>query len=184
MRPLSFVFAAPFVLLAACGGPETSQANNSQANISNDSRTADNAVGSNLELRLSLGDAAKVMHERHEGMERIGKNGKAINRELTGSSPNLGVVRSGAHQIAGLSRLASNWFPAGTGPEAGKTGAKPVIWQKPQDFAVKLHNFQVAAAAFDAAASSSDVTRIKARFSDLEGTCKACHDTYRAEMHH
>ena len=184
MRIVSFVLAAPFLVLAACGGPETSQANNSQANISNDSRPADNAVGSNLEPRLSLGDASKVMHQRHEGMKEIGKNGKALNRELTGSSPNLGVVRAGALRIAALSRQASNWFPEGTGPDVGKTGAKPVIWQKPKDFALKLHNFQVAAAAFNAAASSSDVPKIKARFTDLEGTCKACHDTYRAEMHH
>jgi cytochrome c556 len=184
MRTVSSVLAAAFLLLSACGGPQTSEANNSQANISNDSRAADNATGSNLELRLSLGDATKVMHERHEGMKNIGQSGKAINRELTGSSADLAVVRAGALQIATLSKQASNWFPAGTGPEVAKTGAKPVIWEKPQDFAVKLHNFQVAAAAFNEAASSSDMARIKARFSDLEGTCKACHDTYRAEMHH
>jgi cytochrome c556 len=184
MRRVSFGLAAPFALLAACGGPQTSQANNSQANISNDSRPADNAADSNLEARLSLGDAKKIMHDRHEGMEKIGKNGKALHRELTGSSPNLAVIRAGAAQIAALSRQASEWFPAGTGPELGKTGAKPAIWQHPQDFAVKLHNFQVAAGAFNAAAASNDVPRIKARFGDLEGTCKACHDSYRAEMHH
>lgn len=184
MRIVSFALAVPFVILAACGGPQTSEANNSQANISNDSRSADNAVGSNLELRLSLGDATKVMHERHDGMKEIGKNAKAVHRELTGSSPDAGMVRAGAQRIAALSRQASNWFPAGTGPETGKTGAKAVIWQKPQDFALKLHNFQLAAAAFNAAASSSDMPRIKARFNDLGGTCKACHDTYRAEMHH
>lgn len=184
MRAVSFALAAPFVLLAGCGGSQTSEANNSQANIRNDSRSADNAVGSNLELRLSLGDATKVMKERHDGMKEIGRNGKAINRELTGSSPDLGVVRAGAQEIGTLSRKASDWFPAGTGPEVGKTGAKPAIWQNPQDFAVKLHNFQVAAAAFNAAASSSDVTRIKAGFSDLERTCKGCHDTYRAELPH
>lgn len=184
MRPVSFALAAAFVLLGACGGPETSQVNNSQANISNDSRPADNAVGSNLQARLSLGDATKIMHQRHEGMEMIGKNSKAINRELTGPSPDLGVIRAGAQQIAGLSQEASRWFPAGTGPEAGKTGAKPAIWENPQDFAVKLHNFQIAAAAFNAAVAGPDATRIKARFADLGGSCKACHDTYRAEMHH
>jgi cytochrome c556 len=134
--------------------------------------------------RVSGPQAAEVMHTRHEGMETIGKNGKAINRELTGSSPDLAVVRAGAGQIASLSHQASGWFPAGTGPEAGKTGAKPDIWQNPEDFAAKLHNFQVAAGAFNAAAAGGDVGVIKARFNDLEGTCKACHDKYRAEMHH
>jgi cytochrome c556 len=119
-------------------------------------------------------------------METIGKTGKVINRELTGSAPNLAAVHAGAAQIADLSRQASGWFPAGTGPEVGKTGAKPEIWQ-PQnraDFAAKLHNFQVAAKAFNTAGMSGDVGAIKARFGELGSTCKACHDKYRKEMHH
>ena len=186
MRIVSFALVAPLVLLAACGGPETSQANNSQANISNDSRPADNAVASNMEARLSLGDAAKIMHERHEGMETIGKTNKAISREFQGGSPNETVVRAGAAQIADLSRKASSWFPAGTGPEIGKTGAKPDIWlpQKQADFASKLHNFQVAAKAFNVAAMSGDMNAAKAKFADLGGACKACHDKYRMDMHH
>jgi cytochrome c556 len=184
MRIASFALAVSYALLGACGGPQTSQANNSQANVSNDSRPADNAVGSNLELRLSLGDAAKIMHDRHEGMETIGKTTKAITRELHGSSPDVTVIRAGAAQIADLSRKASGWFPAGTGPEIGKTGAKPEIWQDPQDFASKLRNFQTAAKAFNVAAMSGDMAAIKGRFADLGGTCKACHDKYRAEMHH
>ena len=73
--------AACLVLLSGCGGPETSQANNAQANISNDSRDVNQATG-NLEARVSLGDAAKIMHTRHEGMETIGKDFKALHREF------------------------------------------------------------------------------------------------------
>lgn len=186
MRIVPFAFTAPLFLLAACGGPQTSQANNSQANVSNDSRPADNAVASNMEARLSLGDAAKIMHERHEGMETIGKTTKAITRELQGGSPSETVVRAGAAHIADLSRQASGWFPEGTGPEIGKTGAKPDIWlaQNKADFASKLHNFQVAAKAFNFAAMSGDMSAARARFADLGGACKACHDKYRMEMHH
>jgi len=132
----------------------------------------------------SRDQALKIMHERHEGMETIGKSAKAINRELAGGSPNLAAVRSSAAAIANLSRKASGWFPKGTGPELGKTGAKPEIWQNWPDFTAKLHNFQAAAKMFNAAAASGDVGAIKARFGDLGGTCKACHDKYRAEMHH
>jgi cytochrome c556 len=186
MRIRAFAFAAPILLLSACGGPETSQANNSQANISEDSRPAENVASSNLQLRLSLGDAAKVMHARHEGMEAIGKATKAANRELSGGSPDLAVIRTSAGQIASLARQSSGWFPAGTGPDVGKTGAKPEIWaaQNKADFAAKLRNFQAAAQAFNAAAAGSDVGAIKARFAQLGGTCKACHETYRAEMKH
>jgi cytochrome c556 len=126
----------------------------------------------------------KVMHDRHEGMESIGKANKAIRRELEGGSPNLAVVRQSAGQIAGLSRQASRWFPQGTGPELGKTGAKPEIWQNPKDFAAKLHNWQVAAQAFNAAAASNDAGAVRARFADMGGACKSCHDKYRMDMHH
>jgi cytochrome c556 len=128
--------------------------------------------------------ALAVMHARHEGMESIGKATKSINRELQGGSPNLTVVRLSAGQIAKLSRQASNWFPQGTGPELGKTGAKPEIWKDPKDFVAKLTAFQRSAQAFNAAAAGNDVGVIKARFADMGGTCKACHDKYRSEMHH
>ena len=181
--------AAACLLLAACGGPQTSQANNAQANISNDSRTSETANASNGMVMLAVpsvsGDAAaKVMHARHEGMETIGKDFKAIHREFDSPTPNLALVRTAAGQITGLSREASGWFPAGTGPDVGKTGAKPEIWQDPKDFASKLSAFQRAAAAFNATTTHNDVAQMKARYGDLGGACKACHDKYRSEMHH
>lgn len=144
------------------------------------------AAGTAATVKVSGAQAVQVMHDRHEGMETIGKTAKAINRELQGSSPNMTLIHAGAGQIADLSRKASNWFPAGTGPDVGKTGAKPEIWQpqNQKDFAAKLHNFQAAAQAFNVAAMSGEVNAIKAKFGDLGGTCKACHDKYRTEMHH
>ena len=133
---------------------------------------------------ISKDKALAVMHDRHEGMETIGKANKAIRRELDGSSPNLATVRSGAATIAGLSRKASGWFPAGTGPDVAKTGAKPEIWQNPQDFAVKLAAFQKAAQAFKATAAGNDLNAIHASFGQMGQACKACHDKYRSEMHH
>ena len=133
---------------------------------------------------LPKNKALAIMHDRHEGMEKIGDTNKLLRREITSSSPFMPAIQSGAATIAGLSLRANGWFPKGTGPELGKTGAKPQIWQKPQDFAAKLRGFQAAAQAFNAAARSGDMAAIKARYADLGGSCKACHDSYRAEMHH
>ena len=186
MRIALLAASAAAAFLSGCGGPQTSQANNAQANISNNSRDVNQATGSNMEARLSLGDAAKVMHARHEGMETIGKNFKMLNRELNGSSPDLAAVRASATTINQLAQNASSWFPEGTGPDVGKTGAKPDIWlpQNKADFATKLHNFQVAANVFNAAAAGNDVSATTARFKELGGACKACHDKYRTDMHH
>jgi cytochrome c556 len=174
------------IALVSCGGPETSQANNSQANMSNSASpaTAGNGMAMVVVTRVSGADAARIMHERHEGMETIGKANKAIHRELESASPNLAVVRSSAKTIANLSKRASGWFPQGTGPDVGKTGAKPEIWQEPKDFQAKLAAFQKAAPAFAAATAGSDMAAIKTHYADLGGACKACHDKYRTDMHH
>lgn len=193
MRLTFLAAAAACASLAACGGPQSSQANNAQANIGNEAHGTNTAAGSAvapsnsmamLAAPLPKDRALEVMHERHEGMESIGKASKAIKRALESSSPDLAAVRAGAAQIADLSRKASGWFPAGTGPDVGKTGAKPEIWQTPDDFIAKLHSFQGAAKAFNVAAMSGDVGATKAKFGELGQSCKACHDKYRAEMKH
>jgi cytochrome c556 len=190
MRTVPFALAS-FLVVGACGGPQTSQANNAQANISNDARPTEtaNSNTSNGMLMIAVPSvsgaaAVKVMHERHEGMETIGKDFKALHREFDSASPNLAVIRTAAGQITGLSHEASGWFPAGTGPDVGKTGAKPEIWADPHDFAEKLSAFQRAAAAFNATTTGNDVGAMKARYADLGGDCKACHDKYRMEMKH
>jgi cytochrome c556 len=191
MRTAFFATTMAALLLSACGGPQTSQANNVQANIGNEASppaTANASAVSNgmamLTAPVAKDQAAKVMHERHEGMETIGKTTKALKRQLDSSTPDVAAVRAGAAQIADLSHKASNWFPAGSGPDIGKTGAKPEIWQSPEDFAAKLHHFQEAAKAFNVAAMSGDMNATKAKFGELGQSCKACHDRYRKEMKH
>ena len=183
MRLLSV--AAVAVCLAACGGSETSQANNAQANISNNAATSSAAADlSMFSPAASKDEAMKIHHDRHEGMEAIGKGNKIIKQELNASSPNLDLVRSTAARMTSLSNDASGWFHAGTGMEMGKTGAKPEIWQNQADVAAKLSEFQKAMKAFSDTASGSDVAAMKTQFANLEGTCKACHDKYRMDMHH
>ena len=191
MRIAMFAAAGACALLAACGGSKTSQSNNAQANLREEGRTdpTANTTASNAMVLLAAkpvsGDQAKkVMHERHEGMEATGKAAKGLKRELDKGSPDLAAVRASAAQLANLAQKSLGWFPAGTGPNVGKTGAKPEIWQNPQDFVVKMRDFQAEARAFDAAARSSDLALIRAQSGDLGQTCKACHDKYRSDMHH
>ncbi len=186
---LMLLSAAAGLSLAACGGPQSSQANNVQANISNDARPKETAAASavtgtgSVPMSPVAGEQAKaLMHERHEGMESIGKASKAIHDQLQGGSPDLGLVRSSAAKITDLSQKASGWFHAGTGPDVGKTGARPEIWQNPQDFSAKLANFQAAAKAFQEAANGNDIAAIKAKLGPLGQACKACHDKYRSKM--
>lgn len=175
----SIIIAATCLSLAACGGPKTNEAQNGVKPAKEVSQALPPSMSP-----LS-GDAAKhVMHERHEGMETIGKANKAIRDELQKDKPDLAVLETNAAKIASLSIEASGWFHAGTGPEAGNTGAKPEIWQSPQDFETKLATFQADARAFEIAAKGGDLRDIKARLDTLGDSCKACHDKYRSKMHH
>lgn len=131
---------------------------------------------------VSGNKAKQISHERHEGMESIGKQFKALRRELDSPAPNAGAVQASANQVDSLATKSSTWFAKGSGPEAGKTGAKPEIWQNWPDFVAKNRAFQQSAKAFRAVAAKGDMTAAKASFAQLGGTCKACHDSYRAEM--
>ena len=126
-------------------------------------------------------EALKLMHDRHEGMEQIGKSTKAIGAELKKDDPNIGIIRTNANIINELAARSGHWFPVGTGPDLGKTRAKAEIWQKPDDFAAKHNEFRQAARAFTGSANSGDVNSIKPAFAALGKPCKACHDSYRTE---
>ena len=170
MRKTNIACAAIF-MLAGCGRQEPAD----------DASLGQAMVAAPAPARISPAKAKAVMHERHEGMEAVGKATKALKRELDKGSPDLGAISASAAQMASLAQKSSGWFPAGTGPNVGKTGAKPEIWQDPQDFAAKQAAFQKAAQALNAAAKGNDLGAIKARFGDLGKTCKGCHDKYRQE---
>ena len=168
--------------LAACGqnASETndSSASNASVNTAGASAAAPAAAPASKEAAL------EIMHERHEGMEQIGKSTKTIKRALDSSSPDVAEIRKASATIADLSVKSANWFPQGTGPDLGKTGAKPQIWQSHDDFLAKDRDFAAAAKAFNAAAAGGNIDAIKTGFADLGKTCKACHDKYRSDMHH
>ena len=132
---------------------------------------------------LSNQAALRIMHQRHEGMEAVGKANKMLRREITSGSPDLAAIRTASGDMAKLAARSAKWFPKGTGPEVGKTGAKPEIWQKPSDFAARVRDFQAASRALHQAAARGDMAAVKASYGKLGGTCKACHDPYRSDMH-
>jgi cytochrome c556 len=129
-------------------------------------------------------EAARIFHERHEGMEQIGKSMKAMRHVFDIGNPDPDSVRAAAAMIAQLAAKSSGWFPAGTGRDVlPKTRALPAIWQKPDDFAAKNNAFRKAAQRMDATARGEDMSAMKSSYAALGKTCKACHDTYRAEEH-
>lgn len=180
MRVAMFVAALPLALLAGCGDQGTT-ANKTQANASGNA-TAEASKAGPLGAPLSGDEAKELMHERHEGMEDIGDGIKALKGALEAPTPDLATVRKEAAELAKTAPDVSGWFPPGTGPETGKTHAKAEIWQKPDDFAAKIRDFQAAAQKLNTAAQGTDVAAMKAAFGDVGKSCKACHDPYRRPL--
>jgi cytochrome c556 len=177
------IAAAAIMLLAACNNAADS--NEALAEAAESGNEASNALENKVEQSnatpLQKEQALALMKERHENYEKIGDAMKQVSRQLKGDSPDLAQVRSGAATIAQLAPQVPGWFPAGTGPDVGKTEARADIWLKREDFAAKAKAFQESAAAFDTAARGSDLAAIRSAHADLGKSCKGCHDLYREE---
>lgn len=69
----------------------------------------------------------------------------------------------------------------GPGTDKGTTRAKPAIWEDTDDFLEKYQALQTAAGGLLAAAQSGDKGAIGGAIKKTGGTCKACHDEYKAK---
>jgi cytochrome c556 len=181
MQKSVLIAVAAVSLLGAC--QKAAQETASNETVSNDAPAA-HAVPVAPAAPVSSEQAQAIFHERHEGMEAIGKSVKGIKTSLESGSPDVAAIRSSAAKIDELAGKSSGWFPPGTDKTVlPKTRALPAIWEKPEDFASKDRNLREAATALNAAAQTGDLSQINARFEALGKTCKACHDNYRAEEH-
>lgn len=173
--------AACVVLVSACNSDAGMNQVLAEANISGNKASAavENAVGQSEATPLQKEQALALMEERHENYEKIGKAMRKAKQGLDSNDPES--VRAAAATINELAPKAESWFPAGTGPEVGKTDAKAEIWQQPQQFAEGMKKFREAAAAFHQAALASDLAATKEAHANLGKTCKSCHDRFRLE---
>jgi cytochrome c556 len=125
--------------------------------------------------------AKELQHARHEHYEELGDAFKVVRDQTRASKPDLAAIRAAASKVNAASVDQEKWFPAGTGPEAGKTQALADIWAKPVEFKAAMKMFSDAAPKLHAAANAGDVAAIKAAFADVGKACKNCHDQFRAK---
>jgi cytochrome c556 len=126
--------------------------------------------------------AETAIATRQAGYKKIGAAFKAINEELRKDAPDTKLIASNAAVINAQAGQVPRWFPAGSGPEAGfKTKAKPAIWSDSAKFGAAAAKFQTEAGKLQTVAAAGNVDAIKAQVRAVGGTCKGCHDSYRAE---
>lgn len=87
-----------------------------------------------------------------------------------------------AAALAALSNMLGEGFVAGTAMgQIEGTKAKPEIWSDSADFQKKLQALQTATAALASASGSLAQGDLGKHVAAIGGSCKACHDSYRAK---
>lgn len=131
---------------------------------------------------LAASAAETAIATRQAGYKKMGGAFKAINEELKKSSPDMKLIAANSAIVNAQSQQIPKWFPKGSGPEAGfKTKAKPAIWTEPAKFAAAGAKLQTEAGKLQTFAAAGNLDAVKSQVRAVGGSCKACHDPYRAE---
>jgi cytochrome c556 len=123
---------------------------------------------------------SEAQKARHEHYEKLGDAFKAVRDNSRGDNPNWAALEPAAKEVADASVNQQQWFAKGTGPEAGKTRALPEIWTKTADFDAAMKMFADRAPKLLAAVKAKDAAAVQAAFKEVGGSCKNCHDSFRA----
>jgi cytochrome c556 len=116
---------------------------------------------------------AGPIRDRHELMERIGKNAKSIGEAA--KSGNLEAVPAAAAAIEKDAAKTVALFPEGSLHPASR--AKAEIWTDWAAFEAQAKDLQTAAAALASAAASGGDVAAAAKV--MFKACKNCHDQFR-----
>jgi cytochrome c556 len=141
-------------------------------------------VAAPVSALIAAASARDQQKARHDHYHELGDAFKAVRDQAQAGKPDLAKIKAAARVVSEASVDQGRWFPAGTGPEAGKTRALPVIWERPKDFQAAQKVFSDAAPKLLAAANAGDVGAVKAAFGEVGKSCKNCHDTFRSPEEH
>lgn len=146
------------LLLAACGGEEA------------DAPAA------------PVGDEPAAIDERQDNFEAISDAFKAIREQMDSGSPDLAAVQEAAADINTRAGLIGNYFPEGSGYDAGwDTEALPAIWEKPEEFAAAQQKLVDESAKLAELAAAGDAAAVGKQVGAMGGACKNCHDSFRLD---
>jgi cytochrome c556 len=136
-----------------------------------------------LALQVVAQDPAEIIKKRQDAMKANGGDMKAINEFLEKDVGTADDVKAKAASIKEHSALIVDLFPAGTGMDDGKTGAKKEIWEKPDEFKAAADSLGDLAGKLEVAAATGDKQEIADAFGALgKNGCGGCHQTFRQKL--
>lgn len=121
-------------------------------------------------------DEAVIEYRQHV-MSAVGYNMGAIGTIMKNQLVLPGAVANHAQQMADAAKLIAPAFERKV--TAGKTDAKPEIWQDWAKFERAIADYQRAASDLAAAAKGSDPAATGAAVKALGESCSGCHESFR-----
>ncbi|MGH7774082.1 MAG: c-type cytochrome [Candidatus Binatia bacterium] len=122
---------------------------------------------------------ADVIEKRQKLMKSNAAAAKAI--KGAAEEKDYAAVETKAKEIMGNAEKIPDLFPKGS--TKGKTKAKGEIWDKWDEFSKNPGKLRKAANELAGAAAAKDDDKVKAGIKALSGTCKGCHESFRAEKY-
>lgn len=124
--------------------------------------------------------AAQQVKLRQSAYTVLGAQMGLMGAMASGRAPyDAAAFRTAAERAAFIANYVPELFPAGSVTPNSK--AKAELWQQQADFQKLMKDMQAKTAALATAARSNDLETIKPAFGATGGSCKACHDKYKAD---
>jgi cytochrome c556 len=132
-----------------------------------------------LLISAQLFAQADVIEKRQKAMKSNSEDAKAI--KAAAEKKDYAAVELKAKDIMGTAEKVPGLFPKGS--TAGKTKAKPEVWEKSDEFSKAAKNLSKAAGELAAAAKAGDDAAVTAKVKALGDACGSCHKAFRAEKY-
>lgn len=123
---------------------------------------------------LCFGANAGVIEDRKANFKENVSILRAVQSQI--QSGNFEAVAAGGRKIADWAQQMPEFFPEGS----ESPGALDAIWMDFDDFRMKADANKQAALDLEMAAQTEDAGKIMAAVQKLSGTCKSCHQSYKA----
>ncbi|MBF0804602.1 MULTISPECIES: cytochrome c [unclassified Neisseria] len=160
---------AALSLLAACGGQNSSAAPAAPAPETAQAAASGSASG-----------PEEAVKEREKLMKSFKEDVGTMGKMVKGETPyDAAAFQAAADSLAtNADKPWEHYTPESANEESE---AKPEVWSKPDEFKQAVETFTTAAAALKTAAASGKLDDVKKPFGEVGRSCKACHDTFRAD---
>lgn len=91
------------------------------------------------------------------------------------------VIKLNSERIEFLAGMMHDYFALDTSAFSVDTDSKNDVWKNHEDFSQKIDDMVTAAANLNALAKAGKSDDFRSGIGALGGTCKACHDDYKAD---